>query len=453
MGGGQAEDALSHLHLAKDRYEEVVAGRLQEPARLSPVLVERLAEPLFGLYRDMADRLAASGEVDLGLVTRRALVETLHGLAGRLGDPARILLASALADLADDLLAADRVDEAEAAADEAAAMVLDWSGAGSVRLLVAAVRARALTRLGRSAEAVAMLRRVLPAEPGESPSPAHAVGLLALAEALRAEGDLDAAASSERAFDELNRDLVGPAVDPMLARSMVQDLARGVVSRGAQPVTWEPLDAVCFVRRNHRLDRWDRAGSMRTSVRSDSGRPTPGSKLSGPRRTGWRSSGWSRRGSRPSVVRPSVVRPNAPSRRSWRPTAPRPSGPRGSRPSDGLPPRRRSNSSGSAGVRNASRRTGSRWSARRPNGVEAQRLEQERRAAERRAADPAEAERLELERLSAELAELERAAEQARVERLDAERLAAEEAERERAERSGEQLAAERGAERRRPSG
>ena len=163
---GRAEDALSHLHLAKDRYEEVVAGRLQEPGRLSPVLVERLAEPLFGLYRDMADRLAASGEVDLGLVTRRSLVETLHGLAGRLGDPARILLASALADLAADLLAADRVDEAEAAADEAAAMVLDWTGAGSVRLLVAAVRARSLTRLGRSGEAVAMLRRVLPAELG-----------------------------------------------------------------------------------------------------------------------------------------------------------------------------------------------------------------------------------------------------------------------------------------------
>ena len=29
----------------------------------------------------------------------------------------------------------------------------------------------------------------------------------------------------------------------MLARSLVQDQARGVVSRGTQPVTWEPLDA------------------------------------------------------------------------------------------------------------------------------------------------------------------------------------------------------------------
>ena len=257
---GRAEDALSHLHRAKDRYEEVVDGRLQEPARLSPVLVERLAEPLFGLYRDMADRLAASGEVDLGLVNRRALVETLHGLAGRLGDPTRILLASALADLADDLLAADRIDEAEAAADEAAAMVLDSSGAGSVRLLVAAVRARALTRLARSAEAVAVLRRVLPAEPGESPSPAHAVGLLALAEALRAGGDLDAAESSERAFDELNRDLVGPAVEAMLGAFD----GSGSGPRGGEPrCAAGDLGAAgrsCFVRRNHRLDRWNRQG-------------------------------------------------------------------------------------------------------------------------------------------------------------------------------------------------
>ena len=55
---GDVEDALTRLHAAKDRYEQVVEGPFQEPARLSPALLERLAEPLFGLYRDMADRLA-----------------------------------------------------------------------------------------------------------------------------------------------------------------------------------------------------------------------------------------------------------------------------------------------------------------------------------------------------------------------------------------------------------
>ena len=128
---GQAEEAMTYLHAAKDRYDEVVGGRLQEPARLSPALVERLAEPLFGLYRDMADRLAATGEVDLGLVIRRALVEQLRKLTGRLGDPARVQLASALADLAGDLLAADRVDEADAAATEACAW--RWTGPGRDR--------------------------------------------------------------------------------------------------------------------------------------------------------------------------------------------------------------------------------------------------------------------------------------------------------------------------------
>ena len=100
--------------------EEVVNGRLEQPARLSPALLDRLAEPLFSLYQDMADRLAAIGEVDLRLMTRRRLIELLRGLTGRLGDPARLDLASALTDLAHDLLEYGRVDEADAAAGEAA---------------------------------------------------------------------------------------------------------------------------------------------------------------------------------------------------------------------------------------------------------------------------------------------------------------------------------------------
>jgi hypothetical protein len=120
---GRADEALSYLHAAKSRYDDVVGGRLEEPARLSPALVERLAEPLFGLYRDMADRLAGCGEAELGLVTRRRLIELLRGLTGRLSDPVRVQLASALSDLAGDLKAADRVDEADAVAAEAAATV------------------------------------------------------------------------------------------------------------------------------------------------------------------------------------------------------------------------------------------------------------------------------------------------------------------------------------------
>jgi hypothetical protein len=119
---GRIEEAVAFLHAAKDRYEAVVDGRLEHPARLSPALLDRLAEPLFSLYRDTADRLAAIGEVDLRLMTRRRLIELLHGLTGRLGDPARVHLASALNDLAHDLLEYGRVDEADAAAAEAAAI-------------------------------------------------------------------------------------------------------------------------------------------------------------------------------------------------------------------------------------------------------------------------------------------------------------------------------------------
>ncbi len=111
---GRAEESVSYVYAAKSRYDDVVDGRLAEPARLSPALLERLAEPLFGLYRDMADRLAGSGESEVGLITRRRLTELLGGLAGRLGDPVRVQLASALADLAHDLSEMDRVDEAKA---------------------------------------------------------------------------------------------------------------------------------------------------------------------------------------------------------------------------------------------------------------------------------------------------------------------------------------------------
>jgi hypothetical protein len=440
---GNIDDALARLHAAKHRYEGVVAGPFQEPGRLSPALVERLAEPLFGLYRDMADRLGASGEGDLGLVTRRSLVQRLDGLTGRLGDPARIQLASALTDLADDLLTAGRVDEAEAAAAEAAAMVLDWSGAGAVRLVVAATRARTLTGLGRSAEAVAMLRRVLPAERGESPSAPHAVALLALAEALRTEGDLDAAESSDREFDDLRRELVGPSVDPRLARSMIQDQARGVVSRGAEPVTWEPLDALAsYAATTASIAGTDGVDEALSSERQ----PETDAWLEAERTEAHRLEVERLEQARFEAERRETERRQAERALAEKQAAERAAAERAAR----IEAERRA-AAEEAEQLERKRRREERLEAHRlemerqeAERREAQRLEEERRAAERRAADPAEAERLELERLSAELAELERVAERDRAERIEAERLAAEQAARERAEQlEGELLAAE----------
>ena len=110
-------------YAAKVRYDTVVDGRLQEPARLSPALLERLTEPLAGLYRDLADRLVATGEIDLGMATRRTLIQLLREPSGRLGDHSRVQLASAYADLARDLQASGRLLEAEAARAEATAVL------------------------------------------------------------------------------------------------------------------------------------------------------------------------------------------------------------------------------------------------------------------------------------------------------------------------------------------
>ena len=236
---GRPEESLSFLHLAKDRHDAITAGRLQEPGRLSPPLLERLAEPLFGLHRDLADRLRRSGESDLALVTRRNLVDLIRRLAPRLGVRAQVQLASALADLARDLSAVGRDDEAEVAATEAGTAVADWSGAEPTRLLVQSTRARVLTRTGHASEAVALLRRLLPA--ASAPSPSHALGLAALAEALRADGDEDSAQMAEESFRALAAQLVGSAAeDPEPA---VLDLARGVVPPGDGPVSWSPLAA------------------------------------------------------------------------------------------------------------------------------------------------------------------------------------------------------------------
>ena len=117
---GLAEDALTHLHAARDTYDKVVDGRLAQPGRLSPALVQRLAEPLFGVYRDLADRLLAVGEVDLGLVTRRQLIDLLGGLAPK-DETARVQLAGSLGDLVRDLRALDRTDEADLVAEELSA--------------------------------------------------------------------------------------------------------------------------------------------------------------------------------------------------------------------------------------------------------------------------------------------------------------------------------------------
>ena len=238
---GRPGESLGFLHEAKERYDRVVDGRLREPAKLSPALADRLAEPLFGLYRDMADRLVANGDVDLGLVTRRELVALLRGLVGRRGQPAQVQLAAALTDLADDLLTSGRVDEADAAASEAAKTVPDSPTAVSARLLAASIQARVLTRTGRGGDAVLLLRTLMAAAGSDIPVAARAVALQALGDALHSTGDAESAAATDHEVDQLARDLLGPAIERDQLRSALQDAARAVVGRGMRLSGWQPV--------------------------------------------------------------------------------------------------------------------------------------------------------------------------------------------------------------------
>ena len=116
---GRVDDALVHDELARESYDRIVDGRLATPGRLSPALLARLAEPLFGLHRATADRLSGAGEGDRGLLVRRSLVESLGGLTKRLGETAVAQLALSLDDLAADLRVVGREDEARLTAEDA----------------------------------------------------------------------------------------------------------------------------------------------------------------------------------------------------------------------------------------------------------------------------------------------------------------------------------------------
>lgn len=218
---GLGQESLAFVQAARSTYDAIVGDRLAEPGRYPPALVERLAEPLFGLYRDLADRLAAVGERDLALAVRRTLVERLHGLAARAGEPARRQLASALTDLADDLLAQQRAEEALGEADEALRLVDGPPVAGPVRLLTGAVRARAAAQVG-DADAAGALRQLLTKEVETAGTAAATVAQGVLRHLERGTGE--------------DRQPRSPEDQVLL------DRARGVVTRGRDRVSWEALD-------------------------------------------------------------------------------------------------------------------------------------------------------------------------------------------------------------------
>ena len=445
---GRPEESLGFLHQAKERYDQVVDGRLREPAGLSPALLNRLAAPLFGLYRDMADRLVASGEVDLGLVTRRELVTLLRGLVGRLGQSARVQLASTLTDLADDLLKSERVEEADASTSEAAETMPDSPAAGSTRLLAASIRARVLTRTGRGAEAVPMLRKVISAESSDSLSAARAFALLALGDALRTAEDAESAAGADQEADQLARRLLGASLVRDDMRSALRDAARGAVSRGILREGWEPLPASASY-----------SGTTASTVRSV-GAETAATRPGREETAAWLEAERAE-AHRLELERLERARVDAARREAEQAEAERAATARLAEERARAERAKREEAEHRAAAEAAERLERKR---RREERLEEHRLEVERRDAERREAerleaerqaggisepDAAEAERRELERIEIELAELERAedrvrteAERAAVER-EAARAEAEHAEAGQAEQSGPEAAEE----------
>ncbi|MBA8793712.1 hypothetical protein FHX74_001317 [Friedmanniella endophytica] len=220
---GRGEESLTLLHRARDRYEEMVGGRFDQPGRHPVPLLQRLAEPLFGLHRDLADRLRRSAEIELALVTRRRLVELLAGLAPRLEDPVPAQLTASLTDLADDLLVAGRVDEAVPVAGEAVGRAEERAAAGAPRLLAGAVWARVLAASGEPDEAADLLGGLRRAE-------AAAAGpeIVAYADAVQQEltgaepgADLDALRDAARGVLPLGPRIDWPVADPGPAYAFV----------------------------------------------------------------------------------------------------------------------------------------------------------------------------------------------------------------------------------------
>ncbi len=108
---GWPEPAVEYLLRAVERYDDQALAALRQPAALPPALLDRLSEPLFGLYSAAADRLLVIGAPGLALTLRRRLVDLLGTLAVRKPD-LQPLLVVALTDLADDLRGTGRAAEA-----------------------------------------------------------------------------------------------------------------------------------------------------------------------------------------------------------------------------------------------------------------------------------------------------------------------------------------------------
>jgi hypothetical protein len=129
---GWPQPSVEHALRAVEHFDADALAVLSEPAGAPAAMLERLSEPLFGLYADAADRVLVIGAPGLALTLRRRLVDLLGTLAVRRPE-VQPLLVTALDDLAHDLRSVGRAGEAEDLADLADSIAAESAGADAQR--------------------------------------------------------------------------------------------------------------------------------------------------------------------------------------------------------------------------------------------------------------------------------------------------------------------------------
>ncbi len=255
---GIVGDAVRWDRTASAAAAQVAAPVLHGETRVTHAWTQRVLPPWVASHRDLADRLFAAGDAEGALAERRHLAGRLAAHAGRLGDVARAGLTTTLADLAWDLLAVDRLDEAldaaGRAADTAGALAAGEAVAGEhleAQFAAVTALARALLAQGDPSEAAEALgslhERYSSLRKPAGLEAALAVATLVRADVARALGDQSASERSLREFHALVADL--RAAHPASALyadvpnlTFARDRARGVATRSPLPSpSWSPL--------------------------------------------------------------------------------------------------------------------------------------------------------------------------------------------------------------------
>ncbi|MDN5571038.1 MAG: hypothetical protein L0G22_07290, partial [Propionibacteriaceae bacterium] len=255
---GLEQDSLAAARDAVAAARALAAPTLEATHRVGEAATSRVLAPLSAATGALADRLAATGDLNGALAERGRLARELRAAATRLGEPVRIALAPVLADLAHDLRLIGRLDEALETVGEAATLAGD----------LAAAEPQPGARFDLQALAVTELAMVLLAS-DESDEAAEALASLsdrfaslkrpagheaALAGAVLARANIEAHTdpeASERSLGEFHA-LVSGLLDATPAgrtlwggtpaEEVARDRARGRLSRSALPTpSWENL--------------------------------------------------------------------------------------------------------------------------------------------------------------------------------------------------------------------